>query len=159
MIFQMAALAIILPVLMIILSHTIVEKRTEKFVFNDIEDIPKNKVGLLLGTAKFVASGRNNLYYQFRIEATKALYDAGKIEKILISGDNSRNNYNEPKLMKEDLIQFGHTQKQISFSIMPDSELWIRLSGPIRFLDKVNSPSFLRNSITEEPSTLPEIKN
>lgn len=79
----------------------------KKQLYNDIQTIGHRKVGLLLGTSKYVAGGRVNLYYKYRIEAAVALYKAGKIDFILVSGDNRRENYNEPWTMKKDLEAVG----------------------------------------------------
>jgi SanA protein len=78
-------------------------------IYSETETIPKNRVGLLLGTAKYNDRSRNiiNLYYQHRIDAAVALYMAGKIDFIVVSGDNSTDYYNEPLLMKQDLIARG----------------------------------------------------
>ena len=84
-----------------------VQKSTVSSLYQDVNAIPKNKVGLLLGTVKRVKSGRLNLYYQYRIQAAVELFKAGKIEFILVSGDNSRQGYDEPTDMKEDLILKG----------------------------------------------------
>lgn len=78
-------------------------------MYSDISAIPKNRVGLLLGTAKYNDKARNiiNAYYQNRIDAAVALYMAGKIDFIIVSGDNSNHYYNEPALMKADLVAKG----------------------------------------------------
>lgn len=73
----------------------------------DIHTIEHNRVGLVLGTSKYVAKGRINLYYKYRIEAAVELYKAGKIDFILVSGDNRTSHYNEPETMKKDLIEAG----------------------------------------------------
>ncbi|MFT7481835.1 MAG: SanA protein, partial [Oceanospirillaceae bacterium] len=67
----------------------------------------KNKVGLLLGTAKFLQSGEPNLYYKYRVEAAVELLNAGKVEFILVSGDNSTKYYDEPSTFETDLIEAG----------------------------------------------------
>ena len=69
--------------------------------------IPFNKVGLLLGTSKFLVDGRPNLYYLFRIQAAVELYKHGKIKYIIVSGDNGTTDYNEPEDMRNDLIAQG----------------------------------------------------
>ena len=86
----------------------LVSNSTKKQIYSDVNLIPKNKVGLLLGTAKFKDKARHiiNLYYQNRIDATVTLYMAGKIDYVIVSGD-STTFYNEPVLMKEDLIARG----------------------------------------------------
>jgi len=75
--------------------------------------IPKNKVGLLLGTSKYLRNGEENEYFKNRIHATIELYNAGKIDDIVISGDNSKSNYNEPLDMKNELIKYGIPEGKI----------------------------------------------
>lgn len=75
--------------------------------FDDVNKIPHRNVGLLLGTSKYTIFGRDNEYYQRRIEATYELYSKGKIDTILISGDNSKKDYNEPETMMADLVALG----------------------------------------------------
>lgn len=84
-----------------------VNQQTEDRTFSNIEKIEYHKVGLLLGTSKYVRSGQINSYYQNRIDAAVALYKAGKISYILVSGDNATLQYNEPMTMKKDLIKRG----------------------------------------------------
>jgi SanA protein len=81
--------------------------------YNDVSTIPKNKVGLVLGTSKYVASRNINLYYKYKIDAVLKLYRARKIEFILISGDNGRKDYNEPSYFKNDLIAQGIPENKI----------------------------------------------
>lgn len=106
---------VLLLVAVIATTNYIVNTATEKQLFSDVNAIPKNKVGLLLGTAKYQDKARHivNPYYQNRIDAAVALYMAGKIDFIIVSGDNSSAFYNEPALMKEDLIAKGVPEKRI----------------------------------------------
>lgn len=76
-------------------------------LYTDVNAIPFNKVGLLLGTSKYLPSGRNNPYYEYRIETAIKLLNAHKIKYLIISGDNGRKTYNEPELMRTDLIAAG----------------------------------------------------
>ncbi len=93
----------------------IVNSSTKKQMFYDVASIPKNKVGLLLGTAKYNDKARNivNIYYQNRIDAAVALYMAGKVDYIIVSGDSNTIYYNEPVLMRNDLIARGVPAKKI----------------------------------------------
>lgn len=97
--------------------NAFVVKDTKKQVYTDVNAIPKNKVGLLLGTAKYMDKARNiiNIFYFNRIDAAVALYMAGKIDYIIVSGDNSTQFYNEPLLMKNDLIAKGVPAERILF--------------------------------------------
>ena len=76
-------------------------------LYQDTESMPSNKVGLLLGTSKFGQAGLNNLYYAYRIQAAAKLLKDKKIKYLVISGDNSRKDYNEPETMRADLMKAG----------------------------------------------------
>jgi len=93
--------------LFVILNHRIVSNGTKNRIYSSTEEIPANKIGLLLGTGKYLTNGHVNLYYKYRLDAAYELFRSGKIKYILISGDNSRKDYDEPSMMKEDLIAMG----------------------------------------------------
>lgn len=76
-------------------------------LFDAPEDIPHNRVGLVLGTSKKLKDGSPNPYYTFRIRATTELYNHKKIDYVLASGDNGSIYYNEPNTIKKDLIKAG----------------------------------------------------
>lgn len=97
----------------IIVIDAIVENTTRDKIYNTIEQIPHNRVGLLLGTSRFLSNGRLNLYYKYRINAAYNLYKAEKIDFILVSGDNSSKSYDEPTSMKNDLMAKGIPAKRI----------------------------------------------
>jgi len=87
--------------------------KTQNLIYDNISAVPKNKVGLLLGTGKYTASGNINLFYKYRIDAAVKLYKAQKIEYILVSGDNGRKAYDEPTDFKNDLIAKGIPEDKI----------------------------------------------
>ncbi|WP_299128931.1 ElyC/SanA/YdcF family protein [uncultured Winogradskyella sp.] len=87
--------------------------KTNHLAYDDISSIPKNKVGLILGTGKYTASGNINLFYTYRIDAAVKLYNARKIKYILVSGDNGRKDYDEPSNFKNDLIAKGIPEDHI----------------------------------------------
>ena len=111
-------LIIVIFILLLVVAgvvNYIVNTSTDAQIYTDIKLIPKNKAGLLLGTAKYQDKARKmiNPYYQNRIDAAVLLYMAGKIDYIIVSGDNSSEYYNEPALMKADLIARGVPAKRI----------------------------------------------
>lgn len=110
---KLSAILSILLVGAIYFTNRLILKNAEGKTYNNIANIPTNKVGLLLGTSKFVANGRLNLYYKYRIKAAVDLYKAGKINIILVSGDNGRETYDEPTTFKEDLIKEGIPEQDI----------------------------------------------
>ncbi|WP_299007738.1 ElyC/SanA/YdcF family protein [uncultured Tenacibaculum sp.] len=119
-------LSCLLVVTSIYVSNKVIIKNAEEKLFNTTETIPKNKVGLLLGTVKYLSDGRVNLYYQFRLNAAVELYKAKKIDFILVSGDNGSEGYDEPTDFKNDLIKAG----------IPEDKIYLDYAG-FRTLDSV----------------------
>jgi SanA protein len=112
---KLALIAVLLLIGLVWTVNYIVNSSTQKQLYYDVAAIPKNKVGLLLGTAKYNDKAKNivNEYYQNRIDAAVALYMAGKIDYIIVSGDSNTIYYNEPVLMRNDLIARGVPAKKI----------------------------------------------
>jgi len=106
-------LLLLIALLSIPLANYSVNNSTEKKLYNAVNEIPYNKVGLVLGTSKYLQNGYVNLYYSYRINATIALYKAGKISFVLVSGDNGSKQYDEPTTFKDDLIKGGIPSERI----------------------------------------------
>lgn len=105
--YRLSFLFAVAALLLIIGSNSIISNAAQGKTFVDSEKIPKNRVGLVLGTSKKLIGGLPNPYYTFRIEATVALFNAKKIEFVLVSGDNGTRYYNEPHTIKKDLMAKG----------------------------------------------------
>lgn len=92
-----------------LISNQLVVNNAKGKVFFEIDSIKYNKVGLLLGTTPKARLDRiTNYFFIYRIDAAEQLYKAGKIEKILISGDeNSLDGINEPECMRDSLVARG----------------------------------------------------
>jgi SanA protein len=75
-------------------------------IFSEVSKVPPTKIGLVFGTSDRVA-GRENLYFRYRIEAAVEVWNAGKLETLIVSGDHSSRYYNEPNKMKQALIERG----------------------------------------------------
>lgn len=78
---------------------------TEDQVFYDVEKIPKRKVALILGTSKRTTHGEANKYFVERIDAAARLFHEGKVDHIIVSGDNRTVYYNEPRDMYNALLE------------------------------------------------------
>jgi SanA protein len=90
-----------------------IENDYSHLIFNQIETLPHKSVGLLLGTGKYFR-GKINPFYEGRIRAAAELYKQNKIDGILISGDNSKIDYDEPSSMKYDLVDLGVPAEHIT---------------------------------------------
>ena len=99
--------------LVIIACNVQVNRKTAKALYDDLNLVPACEVGLLLGTNPYLKNGLPNKYFLYRIEAAVQLYQAKKIQYILMSGDNHRNDYNEPEEMKKALIKKGIPETSI----------------------------------------------
>ena len=100
--------------LLIFFSYNIIDWTTDGQILTDINKIQPKKVGLVLGTSKYVISGGRNLFFKYRIDATVELYKVGKIQHILVSGDNGHKSYNEPEEMRKELIKQGIPSNKIT---------------------------------------------
>ena len=76
-------------------------------IYSTIKEVPAKKAALLLGTSKYIAKGKKNYFYTYRIEAAAALWRAGKVKAIVVSGDNATKYYDETTRMYNDLIKAG----------------------------------------------------
>ena len=105
--FWSAIILLALAIVAIFYCNKVIVKNAEGKLYADIQTIPYNKVGLLLGTSKYISKNYPNPYYSYRIDAALQLFRAHKIRYIVVSGDNSTANYNEPKQMQSDLMKAG----------------------------------------------------
>jgi SanA protein len=70
------------------------------------ESAPPKPVAVVFG-AGLTRSGAPTRVLRDRVETAAFLYFNGKVDKLLMSGDNSSANYNEPKAMKDFAVQLG----------------------------------------------------
>ncbi|QQS15202.1 MAG: YdcF family protein [Rhodospirillales bacterium] len=84
-----------------------IDRAAAPYVTARIEAVPSAEVALVLGTAPRVAAGRKNRYFEYRLDAAAALYKAGKVKFLLVSGDNRQRTYDEPTEMKAGLVARG----------------------------------------------------
>lgn len=119
-------IGLLLVVLSLLGADYWVKSNADLKTYSVLDELPENKVGVVLGTSKYNKNGYINYYYQYRIEAALALYKAGKVTSFIVSGDNSIEEYDEPTQMKEDLIAGG----------VPESVIYLDYAG-FRTLDSM----------------------
>jgi SanA protein len=84
-----------------------VELTARGHCYTRLENIPTRDAAVVLGTSKFVAPGRPNLHYEYRLDAAAQLFKAGKVQRLIASGNGAEPNYNEPRMMRSDLVARG----------------------------------------------------
>jgi SanA protein len=78
----------------------------------DVADVPPAQAALVLG-AQVYADGRPSVMLADRVRAAEALYRAGKVSKLLLSGDHGRWDYDEPGAMRRMLLADGVPARDI----------------------------------------------
>lgn len=77
-----------------------------------VETVPDAKVAIVFG-AGLQRDGSPTPILRARVATAADLYFSGKVQKLLMSGDNRYVNYNEPKSMHDYAISLGVPEKDI----------------------------------------------
>ncbi len=98
---------------LLVLANTIVKLQVKNQLYTTLDHVPFREVGLVLGANK---KGRNGLnpYFKYRMEAAAALYLNGKVNRIIVSGDNHIKSYNETDDMRDYLVTLGVPKSAIT---------------------------------------------
>lgn len=68
-------------------------------------DVPRTDVAVVFGAGLW--DGEPSPYLAHRLDTAARLYRAGRIEVVLVTGDNSRKDYDEPDAMRAYLVRHG----------------------------------------------------
>lgn len=94
-------------------------------LFDNPDQLPELRTALVFGTSSRY-QGRENRYFRYRMDAVVEVWNAGKIDVIIVSGDNRTHDYNEPREMRQALVERG----------IPDERIVSDFAG-LRTLDSV----------------------
>lgn len=95
-------------------------------LYDSVDEIPYRRAALVLGTSPRGRNGGPNRFYMARINACVELFEANKVDRIIVSGDNRHTNYNEPEAMRRSLVERG----------IPDEVIFLDYAG-FRTFDSV----------------------
>lgn len=112
--------------LLLLVCNAWINKSTRAQLYTKSSAIPARKVGLVLGASKNTVRGTDNMYFTYRMQAAYELYKTGKVQYLLLSGDNHTEGYDEPTDMRDALLKLG----------VPDSCIVLDYAG-FRTLDSV----------------------
>jgi len=96
-----------------LINYIYISNYSKNYLTDNINELPYNKVALLLGTSPVSIKGEKNLYFVKRMLAAKKLLEENKIDFIVVSGDNRTISYNEPKYMRNHLKSLGIASSSI----------------------------------------------
>jgi len=107
----------LLGILAITLTRIVFLRNASLQTFSE-GNAPARKVAIVFG-AQVRRDGTPSVVLRDRIETAVDLYKSGKVEKLLMSGDNRFVNYNEPESMRQYALTLG----------MPDSDIVLDYAG------------------------------
>ena len=96
----------------------LIETSARSHIYASTDDIPPAKAGLVLGASRLVRNYVANPFFRNRIDAATALFKAGKVEYLIVSGSQAgggrpRGGYDEPADMRDALIALGVPRDRI----------------------------------------------
>ncbi|MCS7054889.1 MAG: YdcF family protein [Thermoflexales bacterium] len=86
-------------------------------IYGTPEAVPRHRVAIVFGAG--VRNGRPSAVLYDRVASAVALYKAGAVDKLLMSGDNRFAHYNEPGVMRQTALQLG----------VPDADILLDYAG------------------------------
>jgi SanA protein len=89
----------------IALIYFYVKSSTKDLIYVYANDIPKHEVGIIFGEG--INGNQPSSYLKDRLDAGILLFKTNKIDKILLSGDNGRDEYDEITVRKRYCYENG----------------------------------------------------
>lgn len=106
-----ALLAMGAAALILVLLAWAAERRLDRlsapYITDDPARLPDVEFALVLGAAPIGPEGGPNRYLVYRLDAAAALWQAGKVKRLIVSGDKRPPDYDEPAAMEAGLIRRG----------------------------------------------------
>lgn len=117
--------------LAVLLADRAVTRAGAGRLFTAAREAPRTDVALVLGTSPRFKAAKNP-FYEARMDAAAELFRSGAVRGILVSGDNSRKDYDEPTWMKADLVARGVPAEYVTCDYAGFSTLdSIKRAGPV----------------------------
>ena len=67
-----------------------IEATARPHIYASLDALPPAKAGLVLGASRLVRNHVANPFFRNRIEAAAALFKAGKVEYLIVSGNQAQ---------------------------------------------------------------------
>ncbi|MEQ5802770.1 ElyC/SanA/YdcF family protein [Halomonas sp. H10-9-1] len=95
--------AVLLAALLLLATNFWVLGQTRERIAHELPLCRVERVGIVFGTSHWTRSGVRNPYFEARMSASAQLLRLGRVDHLLLSGDNRTLSYNEPITMWRDL--------------------------------------------------------
>lgn len=111
------SIAAVLVFLYIMIPTIVFNHATASLRYNAMDNgweqrVPEKGVAIVLGAGVY-PDGTPTPYLKWRIQTAVDLYNAGKVQKLLMSGDNGAAHYNEPEVMGRYAEDLGVPEEDI----------------------------------------------
>jgi SanA protein len=111
MILKILLILAALGLLVLCVPHLVTALYSYKRVYT-VTDVPARRVAIVFGAGLWRDGSPTPILYD-RVATAADLYHAGKVEKLLLSGDNRYVDYNEPAAMRELALTLGVPDEDI----------------------------------------------
>ncbi|UQA77397.1 YdcF family protein [Sphingobacterium siyangense] len=88
----------VVALVVVVITNSNVRAKTDSVIFTELKDVPRTKVAIIFGAG--INGDQPSRYLKDRLDAGISLYKNHKVDKILLSGDNGRDEYDELSVMK-----------------------------------------------------------
>ncbi len=75
----------------------------DAYIYKRGDALPSSPVALVFGAS--LRNGKPSIMLSDRLDTAVDLYKQGRVKKLIVSGDNRREDYNEPEAMKRYLVE------------------------------------------------------
>lgn len=104
-----------LLIIPIFLLNFFIRKEFQDLIYPETEfsEIEDTRIGIVFGAGLDKKAENPSIILKDRLDTAVILYKSGKVQKLVVSGDNRFENYNEPTVMFEYLIKEGVSEFDI----------------------------------------------
>lgn len=134
-----ACIVVGLGLVAVFAARILIARAARGKTYSDVVQIPHRRVALVLGCPKRLYGGWSNPFFENRMASAAQLFQNGKIDYFIVSGDHHIQGYDEPTDMKNTLVEKG----------VPRDRIYLDYAG-LRTLDSVVRVKqiFLQNNVT-----------
>lgn len=96
----------------VVVASALLERASAPHIVRRVADAPARTAAIVLG-ARVYQDGRPSPMLEDRLETARALYVAGKVRRILVSGDHGTRGYDEVNGMHRWLVSHGVPERDV----------------------------------------------